>query len=563
MNAKQLLAMASRRQWMEASTLLARPENHYLASELMPPLEALGDQAAASRCWEDSANHYQAALLCATLRKQDPNMHEPLFRLSGKLNAAMREFMEEQIRDQNGPFDWTTGTARVIELAHRQRLLPEADALLLRLGRLDDPDHQGRRLCGRRLEEEANKLPGRQRDLVKWFCERALAQFKKAESTVDIDRLATRLSPPPPVRKATPPRPPAPPPVDLEALFVELAGLARGRRRGEWHRLLRSPQNKPLGSPISKRFEALADACREQREWFPASEFYRIAATAGEHAEAAARRLGEKIQQMTLATIDEKVSHPLLDNPVPEPSDWDRGWDLAESLALAGRFAEADALLIRLEGVRDDYSDRGFELPGRFEAIGDYLLPQHPELARWFYERFQEEAGNLPADCAYEGYARQGVVDTAAYKVAQANARIPRRIATLQVALGALGQGPRPEPEVDVVRLENDQVLKLMPHRGLFTRRPCRGGSEPIPPEALHRYYFRIRIEGQELRLFPEQDEYGRKQPFAFEPPPLASACGGEILYRLQAGKSVVVSYNVPGGGPAWTLTLIDIAAGI
>jgi hypothetical protein len=165
-----------------------------------------------------------------------------------------------------------------------------------------------------------------------------------------------------------------------------------------------------------------------------------------------------------------------------------------------------------------------------------------------------------PADCAYQGNVRQGILETAEYKVAQANARIPRRAATIQVALGALGQGPRPEPEVEVVTLENDQVLKLVPRRGLFTRRPCRGGSEPIPPEALHRYYFRIRIEGQEVRLFPKRDEYGRVQPFAFEPPPLTGAYG-QVLFRLQAGKAVVVCYNVPGGGPAWTLTLTAIAA--
>jgi len=140
MNSKQLLAMASRRQWIEVSTLLSRPENHGLASELMPQLEELGDRAAASRSWTDGANHYQ---------------------------------------------------------------------------------------------EAADKLPARQRDLVKWFCERAVSRFKKAESAADIERLQLRLAPPPPqFRKPVLPRPPAPPPIDLEALVRQLTDLARDRRRG-------------------------------------------------------------------------------------------------------------------------------------------------------------------------------------------------------------------------------------------------------------------------------------------------------------------------------------------
>jgi len=312
--------------------------------------------------------------------------------------------------------------------------------------------------------------------------------------------------------------------------------------------------------PIAERFEALADTCREKGEWFPAVEFYTVASIAGQHAAGDAARIGEKVRQMTLAIVDQKISHPLQEDIAPEPSDWDDGWDLAESLALAGRFADADALPIRLQSVSDDHPYRGYELPGRFESLGDYLLPKHPELARWFYEMFREAASNLPADTAYEGYQRQGIVDTAAHKIADANARLPRRIARVQVVLSSQGQGPRPDPEIDVQKIENNQVLKLVPNRQLFTRRPCRGGSEPVPPEALHRYYFRVRIDGSEVRLFPERDEYGRMQPFAFEPTPLIGADGREALLRLEILKPVVICYCVPGGGPAWTLTLTAIA---
>jgi hypothetical protein len=562
MNSKQLLAMASRRQWMEVSTLLSRPENHGLASELMPQLEELGDRAAASRSWTDAANHYQAAILCGTLRRQDPDMHAPLFKLSGKLNDSMRQFMEEHARDESGPLDWGTATGRIIELAHMHRL-QEADALLRRLDQLDDPDHAGSAACGHLLEEEADKIPARQRDLGKWFCERSLSQFKKAESAADMERLQLRLAPPPAqFRKPIPPRPPAPPPIDLDDLVGQLSDLARDRRRGAWIRLLQAPEHKALGLPISERFEALADTCREKGEWFPAVEFYTVASKAGQNAAGDAARIGEKIRQMTLAIVDQKISHPLGADITSDPLDWDHGWDLAESLALAGRFADADALLIKLQSVPDDHPYRGYELPGRFESLGDYLLPKHPELARWFYEMFRESASNLPADTAYEGYQRRGIVDTAVHKVADANARLPRRIARVQVVLGSLGQGPRPDPEIDVRGIENNEVLKLVPNRELFTRRPCRGGSELVPPEALHRYYFRVRIEGREVRLFPEQDEYGRMQPFAFEPPPFISVDGRVALLRVQIGKPVVICYNVPGGGPAWTLTLTDIAEG-
>ena len=210
-----------------------------------------------------------------------------------------------------------------------------------------------------------------------------------------------------------------------------------------------------------------------------------------------AERLVEKIRHATLALVDEKLSHPRNSGD---------GSDLAESLALAGRFNEADELLMKLEPVP----------PGRFELIGDHLAPQHPELARWFYEN------NLPAD-------------TVAPKLQDVTARLPRRVATIQVALSAVGQGPRPEPELHTQTVENGQVLKLVP-----------AGK----PEALHRYYFRVRIESRELRLYPEQDEYGRMLPFACE----------ATLLRLQIGKPLCIAYNVPGGGPAWTLTLTSIA---
>ena len=565
MNSKQLLAMASRRKWVEFCTVIAQPENHGLASELMPQLEELGDLATGARSWADASNCYQCAVLCATIRMQDPAAAGSLLRLSGKLNASQRELAEERAHDSNGPYDWIEGTQRVIELARMERYA-EAEALLRRLDPTDDSLHEHTIACGRRLEQQADELPKREKQLVKWLREQALSRFQIAQSQQDIERLQRRIMPPP----APPQKPkvhePSPPPVDLDSLVRQLTALVLNRQRGAWRRLLHDPRHRRFAGEIAERFENLADLARSQGELFQASEFYAIAGAACGEATQDSKacdpvRIAEKAHRTMLAAVEEKISHPLLDELAEDPSDWTRGWHLAESLALAGRFADADALLIRLQALPDDDYERGFELPGRFESIGDYLLPQHPEIARWFYEIFREQADALPADSAYQGNVRQGIVDTAVQKIAEANARLPKRIATVQLALSGQGMGLRPEPELAIATVGNDELLKLVPSRELFTQQSGADGQpEPIPREALHRYYFRVRIEGAELRLSPEPDEFGRMLPFAVDPPVMISGDGRKFVMRLQTRKPLLIYYPVPGGGPAWTLTLTGIA---
>jgi len=537
MNAQQLLALAEKRRWREVSTLVARPENRWFLGELLPLLEASGDRAAVAERWLDAGNLYQMAVLCGTAQmysgasRGDPRaMQEPILRLSGKLKDALERVAGERARDEAAPVDWESGTARAIELARQQRW-DEGAAMLRRVGAPDG--------AGRRLEEEAGRSRGA---LRKWLLERAVEQFESAGDRADADQVKAVLAPPPPPRAPKPIEKPKPA-VDFEALVERLADLARERKRSEWVWLVLDRKHKDLAPRIAEHFERLGDKQFDGGEWRAAEEFYSVA-----HAAGATVALAQKIDRAVLAGVDAKLDAPV--------SDADAGLERAESLALAGRFGEAEEWLEKLEAVRDGDPLRGYELPGRYEAIGNYLLEHHPEQARWFYERFEEAAAALPADTAAEGYAREGIVATARQKVAEAQARLPRRVARIEAVLSALGQGPRPEPEAYAYEVEDGGRLRLTPERDLFmTCSDEHGLPMRTPPEWLPRYSFRLQVEGREARLVQEVDQYGRAQPFGLD-----TEFPGRTRLRLKLGRPVKITCNLPGGGPQWTLTLASIA---
>jgi hypothetical protein len=332
-----------------------------------------------------------------------------------------------------------------------------------------------------------------------------------------------------------------PAPTSLEELIPQITTLAQEGRRDEWQRLIKHHENKRHWPAIAEQLEAAGDRSRDRQFWFQAQELYAAASAAAPGREVALRLI-EKGRRMMLAIVDAKLEHP------GDSSD-------AESLALAGRFAEADDWLQR-------FPDQSYDSLTRCEAIGDHLLNTHPEIARWFYDRFLDAACTLPADTAYEGSQRDGIVQTARQKIGEANARVPRRVATVELVLTGLGLGPRPTPETYIKTVENDQILKLVPERELFTDHCGADGKlEPLPADRLLRYYFRVWIEGEKLLLTQEHDEYGRREPFAFEGRLVGFDLDAHRPFRLEIGKPVVIAFNVPGGGPQWTLTLREIQA--
>src|SRR5580704_2208603 len=100
----RLLTLAKERRYKELSTELMRPESRASAGDLLPDLEFLGDQDVAAERWQDAANMYQLALLCATIVVQtkssswgDSNPVElAMARLSDKLVTTAAGFSEQQ-----------------------------------------------------------------------------------------------------------------------------------------------------------------------------------------------------------------------------------------------------------------------------------------------------------------------------------------------------------------------------------------------------------------------------------------------------------------------------------
>ena len=476
-NTGRLLRMANERRWRELSNALLKPASAASASELLPKLEAIGDQSLVADEFEDASNSYLAAQFCATIAIQRQPVYTgteeaqaALYRLGGKLITAAQRFAEKS----------REVTAKPQAPAIEEHTEPPADA-----------------------------------------------------------RVSATAS-------------------EVEPAMERMAAFAREGKRGSWWPLLVSHKGGVKRSQIATHFEALGDQSRDGGDWFPASEFYALASEAlGPVAPNDVdwfRSLRQKEVEATKKVLDARIANPLpADAPLPEPLDSDNGWERVEWLVLSSRFGEADELMKRLESIYDNYQNRGWDQLFRFNVIPEHLIEDHPEMARWFYERLYDAAWAMPADTAYEGNIRANEMAEAEDKIRQASARIARRVATIDAALTSCGMGPRPEPEHYVKTVSDEQVLELVPERSLFTTQSDEAGmSEPIPVERLHRYAFQVRIQGEEVRLTQRADRYGALRPLG-----LFNVPSGPIL--LQRNKAFVIEYNLPGGGPVWTLTLADI----
>jgi hypothetical protein len=544
----RLLTLAKERRYKELSTELMRSESRASAGDLLPELETLGDQDVAAKRWQDAAKVYQLALFCATIVVQtkpsawgDSNPVElAMARLSDKLVTTAAGFSEQQKR---GNLEWDSGTTQLIDLAKAGRL-EEAVDLLRRLDGLSDPGGRESTACARRLEIEARRLPLDSYELGRWFLERAIERYRRTGDEEDADRLTRLLSSF---------QPPAPAPRDLgfEELIQTLEPLVREGRKAAWYPLIRNRKDRLM----AERFVALGDENREARNWFAAQECYLIASEIltpvakvnTEFFSSFMGRLGEVIGKL----MDQRIANPF-SGSVPEVPDWDRGLALAESLVLAERFGDADEIMRQLLSLHDTYQGRNWELLSRWELIGDHLIQNHPEMARWFYERFAFEAWAMPVDNAYQGQVQDGIEATARSKVSAATERIPPREALIEAVLSARGQGLRPSPETYLKNVEDGGLLKLVPERELYA-------SYRKPSEMIS-YHFQVRIQGSEIRLSQRQDEYGRVSPYSFGDQLL----GVELVtpeFRMKPGIPVVIAYNVPGGGPAWSLKLQEIRA--
>src|SRR5579872_3229478 len=94
--------MANERRWRELSKALLEPASAASASELLPKLEAIGDQSLVADEFEDASNSYLAAQFCATLVIQGQpgssgteEAQAALYPLGGKLISAAQRFAEK------------------------------------------------------------------------------------------------------------------------------------------------------------------------------------------------------------------------------------------------------------------------------------------------------------------------------------------------------------------------------------------------------------------------------------------------------------------------------------
>jgi hypothetical protein len=134
----------------------------------------------------------------------------------------------------------------------------------------------------------------------------------------------------------------------------------------------------------------------------------------------------EKFVEVDQALLAERLAHPANDGLTPEPLDWDHGLERVEVLVLAGRIAEADALLERLFHVPDDYGDRTIQWACRCEWLGDRLAAERPETALWFYQIavdwFRDWVSS--SSSGGEGLARSRMEQTAPPKLREIQQRL-------------------------------------------------------------------------------------------------------------------------------------------
>lgn len=593
MHFDSLLALASRRRWDEMMAALTRPENRPLCPEVVVKFEELGDRCLASGSLLDATRYFSAAITCAMLllyapaSGEDPSwLAAPFTRLSEKGMDARRRFDEEHSADTSGPVEWTSGTDRIVELGLMGRF-QEAGQLLARLDEANDRSSENHATCGRRLEAASDRSSPLQPEMAIWFLERALRRFELAKRlapggeadpacAADLDRLNRKLAvlrPPPAIPEPRKVKIPAPEPqVNLEALLRELEKLAREKRTSSWMGLLRNRKYHPFCRQIAERFEALGDEHRETGQSFPAAEFYRVAADAFELAKfqfaadgdlvrnpsrmgTESQRVTRKLQKLEEAILDEKIAHPVGSDFDPETLHLAHDMDSVELLVLARRFGEATRLLGKLWRFAD--ADPVPPFLDRLEYTGDRLERKHPELARWFYEKFHDYATYIPGDRYDEAKRREAVIRGAAENLNRAKARLPKPRATIRLSLAGWGNptGNCPDPQISSQTVANEGLLTLAPE-WVFADYREEGGGVLRPEQWPGRYRFRVLVEGKQVQLEQTDDEYGRSQPFDLGEPAAMTDARRAPPFRLKIGEPVTIHCRVAGGGPEWTLTL-------
>jgi hypothetical protein len=123
--------------------------------------------------------------------------------------------------------------------------------------------------------------------------------------------------------------------------------------------------------------------------------------------------------------------------------------------------------------------------------------------------------------------------------------------ATIVMVLSALVPVPAmktPPQETFTETVADGEILKVMPKGKLYTA---------VDPKQILRYYFRVAIKDQEIVLTQVPDEFGKSDFFDLRGS--TEGYGVQRTFSLKPGKPVSFSYNVPGGGPAWTLSLQGI----
>lgn len=134
--------------------------------------------------------------------------------------------------------------------------------------------------------------------------------------------------------------------------------------------------------------------------------------------------------------------------------------------------------------------------------------------------------------------------------------------ATIVMVLSALTMPVQkaPAPETYTETVADGEILKVVPKGKLFTM-GTDDHAHPIPldPKQIIRYYFRVSLKDQEVVLTQVPDEYGKSDFFDLTGRLPSEGYGVKRTFSLKPGQPVKFSYNVPGGGPAWTLSLQSI----
>ncbi len=125
----------------------------------------------------------------------------------------------------------------------------------------------------------------------------------------------------------------------------------------------------------------------------------------------------------------------------------------------------------------------------------------------------------------------------------QAGAAVRKATFRLSLSGRAHPSVPRPKPQTHESTVADNEVLKL------------------IPPGELARtdYFFRVRIEGQTVRLTQIPDDARRMTMFSFDEGDRTHNAEPGAPFQVEKDKPVVIYLNVPGGGPEWTITLLGI----